>query len=99
AIGVPGVRLPADDRQHQLLALRADPDRRVRFLDRSWPVGGVVELIVAALECRPVSRHQQAPPLDAFLEPPRSLPARRKLDSKLLMPGLVPGGAQSELPP
>ena len=96
---MPGVGLPADDRQHQLLAAGTDPDRRMRLLDRARPVGGPVEVVVTALEGGAVASHQGAHHLDRLFQALGALAHRWKDDPELGVLGLVPGRPYADLQP
>src|SRR5919204_926573 len=96
---MPEIGLPAEDRQHQLLALGSDPDWRMRFLNRSWTVGGIFQLVVAALEAGAVFSHERPHHLHAFLQPFRALANPWKRDAEFLVLALVPGRAKPQLEP
>ena len=71
----------------------------MRFLDRVRVVAGVVELVVTALEARPVGRHHQPHDLDAFFKPLRALLDPGKRNAQFLVLRLVPGRPHSDLEP
>src|SRR5919197_5568805 len=96
---MPEIGLPADDGQHQLLALGSDPDGRVRFLYRSWTVSSFFQLVVAALEAGTVFRHERPHHLHTLLQAFCSLANPWKRDAEFLVLALVPGRAQPQLEP
>ena len=96
---MPGIGLPGDDRQHQLLAAGANPDGRVRSLHRFRVITRARQLIMPARKTGAVLCHQQPDDLRAFLQPLGPLLERREGNPQGLVLGLVPGGAQAELQP
>src|SRR5919201_1852811 len=94
---MPEIGLPADDGQHQLLALGSDPDGRRRFLYRSWTVSSLFQLVIAALEAGTVFRHEGPHHLHALLQAFGALANPGKRDAEFLVLALVPGCPKPQL--
>ena len=95
AEGVPLVGVASRDPEHPR-AMRRDEDRDPRLLDRARLETRIVELVEAALEGRPLLRHQQADDLDRLLEPVDPLRGRRQVDAVAAVLVLVPAGPDPE---
>ena len=93
---VPFVRLLGHDSQQPGLAVTTNQEWWRRALDRARKCSSAAEPIVAAVDVHRRAGPQRLDDGDSFLQPVESLLERRQDDTKGLMLGFVPAGADAE---